>query len=438
MNKKSSSIVGDIPMKLVNEFTHELSLPLTHIINSIFETKKYPEVWKKEVITPIPKIYPASRIKDLRPISGLHTFAKAFDRIIAEYMTDDMSEKRDPHQYGNEKGLSVNHYLINLVHKILTGVDQNSNKNKQAAILTMIDYAQAFERQSHKLGVQSFVKNGVRKSLIPVLISFFEERKIMIKWKTNFSKQVTVSGGGAQGGTAGGILEYLSQTAGNLNFLENDEGFKFIDDSSMVEILNLVLGGLSSYNVRQQVPSDIGTNCHFLSKENFQTQTYLNKIKEWTDSHQMKLNSEKTKYMITNFCSSAQFQVRLQINENVLEQVHETKLLGVILTEDHKWNSNTENLVKRAYKRMMILRNLTNFNVPDDDLINIYKLYIRSIVEQSCVVWASSITEEDKQALERVQKIALRIIYLKRYISYNHALAVSGLESLSKRRDELC
>ena len=134
MNRKSASVNGDLPMKLVTEFAMELSLPLTHIFNSIFETKIYPEIWKTETLTPIPKSFPANTIKDLRPISGLMNFAKIFDRILAELMTEDMSKNRDCHQYGNEKGLFVNHYLVNLLHKTLTGVDKNDIQQKNAAI----------------------------------------------------------------------------------------------------------------------------------------------------------------------------------------------------------------------------------------------------------------------------------------------------------------
>ena len=86
---------------------------------------------------------------------------------------------------------------------------------------------------------------------------------------------------------------------------------------------------------------------------------------------------------------------------------------------------------------MSILRNLVAFNVPKYDLVIIYTLYIRSIIEQSCVVWGPSLTESDAAALERVQKCSLRIIYDTEYISYNHALSKSGLSDLSSRRVKL-
>ena len=45
-----------------------------------------------------------------------------------------------------------------------------------------------------------------------------------------------------------------------------------------------------------------------------------------------------------------------------------------------------------------------------EELKNIYILFIRSILEQSAAVWHSSLTEENKNNLERVQKSAVRII----------------------------
>ena len=75
---------------------------------------------------------------------------------------------------------------------------------------------------------------------------------------------------------------------------------------------------------------------------------------------------------------------------------------------------------------MIILRNLYQFNVPVEDMIKIYILFIRSMVEQSCVVWASSITAEEENSLERTQKCALRLIFKEKYQTYSNALILSG------------
>ena len=60
------------------------------------------------------------------------------------------------------------------------------------------------------------------------------------------------------------------------------------------------------------------------------------------------------------------------------------------------------------------------------------------MLEQSCVVWHSSITQEESTDLERVQKVCLKIILKNKYETYEQALETTGLESLSERRAKLC
>ena len=84
---------------------------------------------------------------------------------------------------------------------------------------------------------------------------------------------------------------------------------------------------------------------------------------------------------------------------------------------------------------MPILRKLFDFGVPVFDLIHIY---VRSVLEQSAVVWHSSLTDWEETALERVQKVALRLILKENYLDYATALDKTGLQTLASRRDELC
>ena len=65
-------------------------------------------------------------------------------------------------------------------------------------------------------------------------------------------------------------------------------------------------------------------------------------------------------------------------------------------------------------------------------------LQIRSKLEQSAVVWHSSLTKKNISDLERVQKSALKLILRERYINYRNALNVIGIDSLEMRREKLC
>ena len=126
------------------------------------------------------------------------------------------------------------------------------------------------------------------------------------------------------------------------------------------------------------------------------------------------------------------------IKDTLLEITNDIKLLGVVVTSDLRWNKNTDILVKKSYARMQILRKLYGFNIPPSDLVKIYIIYVRSLLEVSCVVWASSLTEEQITKLERIQKVALRIILGESYNSYENALTITQLKTLRDRREELC
>ena len=85
----------------------------------------------------------------------------------------------------------------------------------------------------------------------------------------------------------------------------------------------------------------------------------------------------------------------MKLNNETLETVSETKLLGTILSSDLKWDRNTQNIVKRAYGRMELIRKLSGFGAPTNDPKTVYLTFIRSLCEQSCSVWNISLTLEN-------------------------------------------
>ena len=75
------------------------------------------------------------------------------------------------------------------------------------------------------------------------------------------------------------------------------------------------------------------------------------------------------------------------------------------MTDDLKWDLNVASIVKKANARMELLRRVASFGTPSEDLKIIYTLFIRSLLEQSATVWHSSLTQDNINDLERVQKM---------------------------------
>ena len=94
-------------------------------------------------------------------------------------------------------------------------------------------------------------------------------------------------GGGPQG-TSIGLIEYDSQSNDNTDFLSQEDKFKFVDDLSTLEIINLIMVGLASYNFKEHVASDIGINQLFLPSENVNSQTNMDNICDWTEQRKAK------------------------------------------------------------------------------------------------------------------------------------------------------
>ena len=118
----------------------------------------------------------------------------------------------------------------------------------------------------------------------------------------------------------------------------------------------------------------------------------------------MKINEKKTKFMIFNFTKNYQFGTRLSINNKPIEMIEHTRLLGTIIQNNLCWDLNTKELVRKANARMELLRKVSTFNPGIEDMKTIYIMYVRSILEHSATVWHSSLTAENKNDLERVQK----------------------------------
>ena len=126
------------------------------------------------------------------------------------------------------------------------------------------------------------------------------------------------------------------------------------------------------------------------------------------------------------------------MNGEPLDVIESTKLLGTVISNNLSWDENVSVLVRKSNARMELLRKLAVFGAPDEDMKTIYILFIRSLLEQSAPVWHSSITQENSDDLERVQKSALKIILKQRYKDYPNALKILELDTLKQRREQLC
>ena len=423
----------DIPDSIRQGCEVFLAEPLTIIFNNCLQSGIYPTIWKQEYVTPAPKIPYPKEIKDLRKISCTSDYSKLFEGFIKDWIMEDISANIDVGQYGGQSGVGTEHLLVCLVDRILKLLDENPDRS--AVIMTCLDWAQAFDRQDPTIAIKKFIQLGVRPSLIPLLCSYLSDRTMRVKFNGEVSALFRLIGGGPQG-TLTGQIEYLVQSNDNADCIEPDDRFKYIDDLSVLQLLCLS-GLLVEYDFRSHIASDVGMGQKFLPPDRYSTQRNLDEISRWTNRNLMKLNAQKCNYMI--FSRSGQnFATRLKINDTNLDRVSETKILGVWISQDLSWSRQCSEICIQAYSRLSMLTKLRYVGVQIEDLIDVYKLFIRSIIEYCSVVYHSRLTEEQSNKLERIQKTCLKIILSEMYVDYQSALEMTGLSSLKSRRIRRC
>jgi hypothetical protein len=85
-----------------------------------------------------------------------------------------------------------------------------------------------------------------------------------------------------------------------------------------------------------------------------------------------------------------------------------------------------------------MLTKLKYTGVCAEDLLAIYRLFIRSRAEYMSVLWHTELTSVDEQKIENIQKSSLKIILQEMYIDYESSLEICGLKKLSDRRKLRC
>ena len=105
MDSNKSSVEGDVPAKLLKHFSKQLAIPVADVINASIKQGSWPEIFKLEIVTPVPKVFPPKSIDELRNISGLLNLDKVAEKIIDKMMISYMKEKNGPFSVCQSEGV---------------------------------------------------------------------------------------------------------------------------------------------------------------------------------------------------------------------------------------------------------------------------------------------------------------------------------------------
>eukprot|EP00745_Piridium_sociabile_P031051 TRINITY_DN5146_c0_g1_i3.p1 TRINITY_DN5146_c0_g1~~TRINITY_DN5146_c0_g1_i3.p1 ORF type:complete len:151 (+),score=30.22 TRINITY_DN5146_c0_g1_i3:38-490(+) len=123
------------------------------------------------------------------------------------------------------------------------------------------------------------------------------------------------------------------------------------------------------------------------------------RLVKWCDHNNLELNVSKTKEMILDFRKTKADTIPLLIKDKQVDVVSEFKCLGLVISDDLKWEQNKNKIVKKAQQRLYFLRRLKMFGVKTEVLISFYRTITESVLTFAMSVWYGNISKAENSAL---------------------------------------
>lgn len=392
---KYSAGNDEIPITVVKAALPLICTPLTHIINHSLISGIFPERFKIAKVIPIFKKGNTEDINCYRPISLLPVFSKILEKVVYNqfYNYLETNQLLDPEQHGFRSNKSTITAGIEFIESIIDSVDKG-----EKVIGIFLDLSRAFDSVEHGKLVEVLRTLGVNSTELTWFKSYLSERKQFVeldyyinhsrvRYKEKFASQLlTVQYGVPQGSILGPLLFlcYLKGLPGAV-WGRNNKLCLYADDT------NVIVTADNEEDI--EISSCIG----------------LSLIKDFLNSKNLLLNSNKS-----NFVSFSTKQARSKlcptifVEEEILNQVEETKFLGLIIDENLSWAEHINHVIRKTSSGLYALRRMAqSCNI--ETLKTIYYALIHSHISYGiCIYGATTKFNLDRILLQ--QKRALRVM----------------------------
>ncbi len=113
----------------------------------------------------------------------------------------------------------------------------------------------------------------------------------------------------------------------------------------------------------------------------------------------------KTVEIIVDFRRNPPALPPLTIMNSTVTAVESFRFLGTTISQDLKWDTHMDSIVRKAQQRLYFLCQLRKLNLQQELLIQFYTAIIESVLCTSITVWFSSATKSDLRRLRTAERI---------------------------------
>lgn len=393
------------PAWLLKDSALSLSSAICVLLNRCFEVGSFPSLFKFANVVPVPKLSNPKNISDYRPISMLPILSKLLEKLFLKKVLFPLISNRvseSQFAYIPRLGSGTTSALVTVQHHILQFLDSSSG----AVRLLSTDFSKAFDKIPHHVILTACRRFDLPDSVIGFVSCFLKQRSQRVIINNEVSDWVHIPSGVPQGSVLGPILFCLAVDA-LTPVCSNSTIVKYADDISILHF------------VREAADDRL--------------QEEWENIVSWSRSAHLPLNLNKCRVLDFVTKRSLSLQPVVVSPDVFLEQVDSHPFLGVRFCTNLKWDIHFDFILKKASKRIFIIRNLRRSGASPSLMWRTYVALIRPILLYAfpCICNAPNFLWDK---LVRVERRVCRIISDNSVCnpSLLYAADLSGLRFFSK------
>ena len=383
----------------------ELVEPIYDIIKYSLASGTVPVEWKRAEVVPIYKSGKKDEPLNYRPVSLTSVVCKMCERVFKRQWTEFLERHKliSNKQFGFRKGRSCVTNLLSFYSRVIDKVQERDGW----VDCIYLDLKKAFDKVPHaRLLWKLEHKGGLTGQALKWMENYLRGREMRTVVRDIKSEWGEVKSGVPQGSVLAPILFLLY-----IN--DMPEGVKsymnlFADDAKMLRHIK-----------------DEG-DCEILQED-------LNKIWRWSKKWQMEFNVDKSQVMEMGSGRRRPTWTYIVEEGKELRKVQREKDLGVTVQSDIQSESHIDRIYRETYN---VIKNIgLSFHYMDKEMMRkLVTTIIRPRLEYAQVLW-SPYKKKHIRKLERLQRMATKMVPEMKDMTYEERLRAMDLPTLERRRE---
>ena len=380
---KSSSGFDNLPNKLIKNIVPAILQPLTYTINKSYKENQFPERLKISKVTPLFKKGNPEDCNSYRPIHQVSGFSKLYEKVTMHQVKQFHQKHKviPSNQFGFLPNTSTYHALLHTKNKI----DLELHKLNYVLLISL-DLSKCFDT----LDVQDILPLKMHHyykdpNTIKYLLSFFKGRKQFVKLGNENSELTDNYDISCVQGSSTGPIIYTLYSADSMG-ITKEFILCFADDTNLV------------------VYSKDQKDLQSLANETLET------INDYMCSNKLTLNVKKTVAILFTPPNKKAFPLNIYIGNMKVNQVKETKFLGVTLDYKLQFLTHFNSVVNKAKQGLSALvqtKKLLSYQAK----LKIYHGLIQCHMQYCPIIWLYNQPQKNIRILETIQKKAIRLLF---------------------------